>query len=99
MSTKVLITGFMMLTFAHTLATAQNANPPRSAREESPAVLQKIKAPANAVTAILVKSWGQNPVWNDLNANWSTYGTIPVSIDQTTLLNSDFTYTDLVNTN
>jgi hypothetical protein len=52
---------------------------------------------AKTVKAIIVKSWGDNPVWADLNTNWSTYGTIPVSVDHTTLIQSDFTYQDLVN--
>jgi len=46
-----------------------------------------------------LKSWdgGDDPVWEDLNTNWSTYGKTAVSIDYTTYSNSDFTYPDLVN--
>src|SRR5215469_11020439 len=98
MTTNMLVTSFLMLMIAST-AAAQNASPPRSEREETPAVQQRSEPSANTVTAIIVKSWGNNPVWGDLNANWSTYGTVPVSIDYTTLIQSDFTYTDLVNSN
>jgi hypothetical protein len=99
MSTKMLLTSFLMLTIASTAATAQNALPPRSGREETPTVQQRPEPSANTVTAIMVKSWGYNPIWGDLNANWSTYGTTQVFIDYTTLIQSDFTYTDLVNSN
>ena len=99
MSARMLVAGFWILMIASTVLTAQNTMPPSTGREEIPAVQQKTEPSANTVTAILVKSWGNNPVWGDLNANWSTYGTIPVSIDYTTLIQSDFTYTDLVNSN
>jgi len=99
MSTKMLVTSFLMLMIASTAAIAQDTSPPRSGREETPAVQQRTEPSANTVAAIIVKSWGSNPVWGDLNVNWSTYGTIPVFIDYTTLINSDFTYADLVNSN
>ena len=99
MLTKLLLTSSLSLLIASTALTAQNTSPPRSERDEAPAVQPKIKPSASAVTAIIVKSWGDNPVWADLNADWSSYGTIPVSIDHTTLLQSDFTYADLVNAN
>ena len=96
---NLLLTSLKMLTIVSTIATAQVASPPRSASEGTKAVQPWIEPPAGTVTAILVKSWGDNPVWADLNANWSTYGTVPVSIDYTTLIGSDFTYQDLVNSN
>jgi len=99
MSRKLLLANFLVLMIASTAMTGQQASPPRSGREETRAVQQKTEPTANTVTAIIVKSWGNNPVWADLNTNWSTYGTIPVSIDYTTLIDSDFTYTDLVNSN
>jgi len=88
-----------MLMIVSAAAIAQNVSPPRNWREETPAVQQRSEPAANTVTAIIVKSWGNNPVWADLNANWSTYGTIPISIDYTTLIRSDFTYADLINSN
>jgi hypothetical protein len=40
---------------------------------------------AKGVTAVVVKSWSNcsssGVVWDELNANWSSYGTIPISID------------------
>lgn len=96
LSAGILLTLAMTLTAA---AFAQDATPPFST---SPAVTSAAanptaKVPAKTVTAIIVKSWGDNPVWADLNTNWSKYGKIPVSIDHTTLVKSDFTYADLVN--
>ena len=79
------------------LAYAQDATPPRPAWQEPSSVMEPKAAPsAKPVTAIVVRSWGDNPVWADLNTNWSTYGKIPVSIDHSTLIISDFTYQDLV---
>jgi hypothetical protein len=99
MSRTLLITSLFTLMIASAAATyaQKTASPPRSAREETPAVQQKTELPASTVTAVIVKSWGNNPVWADLDANWSNYGTTPVSIDYTTLISGDFTYTDLVN--
>ena len=79
-------------------AYAQDASPPFPNRAEAgSAADHSVAAPAKIVKAILVKSWGDNPVWANLNTNWSTYGKTPVSIDHTTLISSDFTYQDLVN--
>jgi hypothetical protein len=42
-------------------------------------------APAKAVKAVVVKSWSNcssgSVVWDQLNANWSSYGSIPITID------------------
>ena len=79
------------------VAFAEDATPPFPNRPETKsAPVRTVKPPAKTVTAIVVKSWGDNPVWGDLNTNWSTYGKIPVSIDHTTLIGSDFTYQQLV---
>jgi hypothetical protein len=79
-------------------AYAQEASPPFPTLPEATSTANySVEAPANTVTAIIVKSWGGNPVWADLNENWSTYGKIAVSIDYTSLIDSDFTYQDLVN--
>jgi len=99
MPKKLLLTSFLtlMIVFA-ALAYAQDATPPLAApREATPVVAQQVEPPAGTVKAIVVKSWGDNPVWADLTTNWSTYGKIRVSIDHTTLIRNDFTYTDLVN--
>lgn len=99
MTKKLLVTSFLMLVIASTAAVAQEASPPRVGLAQAPVVQPRTEPSVNTVTAIIVKSWGDNPVWADLNANWSTYGTIPVSIDYTSLIDSDFTYQDLVNAN
>jgi hypothetical protein len=51
------------------------------------------------VTAVVVRSWGSGSgslVWRHLNENWSSYGSIPIAIDYTSLheVNS-FTLADL----
>src|SRR6187431_736610 len=49
------------------------------------AAAQPTSSPAAAVTAVVVKSWGgcfsSGLIWDDLNANWSSYGSIKISID------------------
>lgn len=50
----------------------------------------------------MVKSWGDcnsaSLIWDDLNANWSAYGSIPISINYSdpALCGSSFTYDALV---
>jgi len=53
-------------------------------------------APAKTINVLLLKSWGTTSVWEDLKTNWSKYGKIPITIDDTTYINSDFTYQNLV---
>ena len=55
------------------------------------------------VTAVVVKSWGTCPpssllIWDELNNNWSSYGTTPVVINYNhpQLCSGPVTYTDLV---
>jgi len=99
MPKKLLVASLLILTMVFAaLAYAEDASPPRASWQKAPSAPQPRAEPAvNTVTAVIVKSWGNNPVWADLNANWSTYGTIPVSIDYTSYIDSDFTYQDLVN--
>ncbi len=55
---------------------------------------------AGTRTAVVVKSWGfsDDLVWEYLTLNWSLFGTTPVSIDYTTLINAPtFTLADLQN--
>jgi hypothetical protein len=53
------------------------------------------------VTAVVVKSWNSYPqmlVWEELNEDWSLYGTTPIIIDYTTLLEAeDLSFEDLEN--
>jgi hypothetical protein len=53
--------------------------------------------PSKTVNVLLLKSWGVTSVWEDLKTNWSKYGKIALSIDDSTYINTDFTYQDLVN--
>lgn len=53
-------------------------------------------ASAKTINALLLKSWGTTSVWEDLKTNWSKYGKIPITVDDTTYIDSDFTYQDLV---
>ena len=56
---------------------------------------------ADTVTAVVVKSWSAcdstSVVWDQLNANWSAYGSIPISIDYSdpALCGDSFTLADL----
>jgi hypothetical protein len=63
-------------------AAQGSSNPPRGSMR---AGHTKIVAPAKAIKAVVVESWGQcssgSLVWDDLNANWSQYGSVPITID------------------
>lgn len=58
-------------------------------------------AAAGGVKAVVVRSWvyyEPKLEWDDLNANWGLYGSIPLQVDYTTLGGvASFTYQDLVN--
>jgi hypothetical protein len=53
--------------------------------------------PAKSVKVVLLKSWGVTSVWEAMKTNWQNFGNIPVTIDDSTYINSDFTYQDIVN--
>ena len=53
-------------------------------------------APAKTVKVSILKSWGDNSIWDAMSTNWQNFGKIPVSVDDT-YIDSDFTYQDLVN--
>jgi hypothetical protein len=53
-------------------------------------------APAKTVKVLLLKSWGHTSIWDDMSTNWQNFGKIPVSVDDTTYIGTDFTYQDLV---
>jgi len=52
--------------------------------------------PPWGVKVLLLKSWGQTSVWEAMKTNWQNFGKRPVFIDDSTYINSDFTYQDLV---
>ncbi len=71
---------------AVTPALGQNASPNPSPARGAAAYPARSAAPAGtAIKAVVVKSWGQcssgSLVWDDLNANWSQYGSTPIVID------------------
>lgn len=77
---------------------AQEASPPKGGEARmAGSSATADHSPAKSVKAVLLKSWGVTSVWEDLKTNWPNYGKIPVTIDDSTFINSDFTYQDLVN--
>ena len=52
--------------------------------------------PAGTVKIVLLKSWGAASIWQDMSSNWQNFGKIPVTVDYTTYVDSDFTYQDIV---
>ncbi len=52
--------------------------------------------PAGTVKVLLLKSWGETSVWQDMSTNWQNFGKRPVTVDTTTYIGSDFTYQDIV---
>lgn len=65
-------------------AFAAGSSPPHSTTPPGP---PQVAAPG-VVKAVVVRSWGYGSsvlVWDYLNANWSSYGTIPIFIDSSTL--------------
>ena len=54
-------------------------------------------ASANIKVAV-VRSWGEVPVFTELNNNWAAYGTIPLTVDTSLQDVGSFTYQDLANT-
>lgn len=52
------------------------------------------------IKVAVIDSMGtQDPqFWNYLQANWPSYGSIPIAVDTTTLARSGFTYADIVST-
>ncbi len=77
--------------------SAQEASPAKST-EPRPAHNSATTdiAPAKTVKAVLLKSWGVTSIWEDMGSNWQNFGKIPVTVDDTTYIDSDFTYQDLV---
>ncbi len=74
-------------------------NPPGypAARAKAPTVA----VPAGAKKVVVLKSWeacAGLPVWDDLNVNWSNFGTTPISIDYSNpaLCEGTITYDALV---
>ncbi len=77
-------TALMSSVPASASASAGTANPARGA-SVSNGSSHSVSTPAATIKAVVVKSWGAcssgSLVWDDLNANWSAYGSVPISID------------------
>src|SRR5262245_38488926 len=54
--------------------------------------------PQGDIHVVLLKSFscGGASAWAELNTEWPSYGSIPISIDHTSLSCTEFTYEDLV---
>jgi hypothetical protein len=77
-----------------------------AAQEASPPKGPEVKLAANSastdpsslksVKVLLLKSWGPTSVWSAMSTNWQNFGKIPVTVDDTTYISSDFTYQNIV---
>ena len=56
-----------------------------SAASFGPGIDQSVQTAVTPIKAVVVRSWGGcssgSLPWGDLNANWSTYGSLPISIN------------------
>jgi hypothetical protein len=77
---------------------AQMASPPKGTDlRVTPNTATRNIAPTNTVQVVVLKSWGKTSIWDAMSSNWQNFGTTPVSVDDSTYVDSDFTYQDLVN--
>jgi len=74
----------------------QATTPPKTGHEMTPS-RRVVSGSSASVNVVLLPSWGTTSGWSDLQSEWQNYGTIPLNIDDTTYIDSDFTYEDLVN--
>jgi hypothetical protein len=82
--------------FALQLA-AQEASPRRNGEiRNTERTATADSAPWKGVKVVLLKSWGQTSIWEDMGSNWQNFGKTPVTVDDTTYIDSDFTYEDIV---
>jgi len=88
MSRRRLVLPALLLATAVTLATnaaSAVASSPNPARPAATGAHRSATPDGATITAVVVKSWGQcfsgSLIWGDLNANWSSFGSIPIYID------------------
>src|SRR5579872_548655 len=75
---------------------AQEASPSReNISKPAKNAVADVVAPGT-VKVVLLKSWGAASVWQEMSSNWQNFGKIPVTVDYTTYVGSDFTYQDIV---
>jgi hypothetical protein len=81
---SLLLPPAMAVVFLATMAGSAGATSPSPARPR-PTAAHAVARPDGTITAVVVKSWGacssSSLIWDSLNANWSSYGTIPIAID------------------
>jgi hypothetical protein len=77
--------------------SAEDASPPKgtAVRHADQRATTDV-APWGTVKVVVLKSWGSTSIWNDMSTNWQNFGKRPVTVDDTTYIDSDFTYQDLV---
>ena len=89
--------GFALAVLFAVQLAAQEASP---AKEIAPRITYNRTnaetVPSGAVKVLLLKSWGQTSIWDDMSTNWQNFGKKPVTVDTTTYIDSDFTYQNLV---
>jgi hypothetical protein len=76
---------------------AQEASPPKGPEVKlAGSSASTNPTPLKSVKVVLLKSWGPTSVWSAMSTNWQNFGKIPVTVDDTTYIGSDFTYQDIV---
>lgn len=97
--TSMCFPAILMVALETSPAQAKSVDSPVVVAGDREAVDSEGIVPANTVSAALVQSFHGCAVidaWQELNANWSSYGTVPVSITTNEALCSDtFTLGDL----
>jgi hypothetical protein len=77
--------GFVAAAAGPSTASSSRARPSTPVRVPTASPQRQAAAPAGTQRAVVVRSWGNcgssSLIWDDLNANWSSYGTIPIAID------------------
>jgi len=97
---SLLLPPAMAIVFLAIVAGPAGATSPNPVRPRATAA-HAVSSPNGAITAVVVKSWGacssSGLIWDSLNANWSSYGTIPISIDYSNpaLCGDSFSLADL----
>lgn len=86
--------------------TAFGSSPPKTSPGKPPSEVAATASPdaarGDAVKAVVVRSWSAcgsgGVIWDDLNANWSQFGSVPITIDysETPLCSGPVTYDALV---
>ncbi len=86
--------GLLVPVLAECQAESRATVPPKTGHAIAP-LPSPVRAPG-AVRVLLLRSWGVTTGWEDLKTQWQNYGSIPIAIDDSTYIQSDFTYDDLV---